>query len=168
MANKIIDKNGKLFGKLSIIDLIAILLIVTAIVVVCIKFIGKNEKTAIDKISVEYTLSIEGIRDYSVDAINKANKVYSSPNDDEKVYVGEIISKEITPAKKLVQQSSGEYTYIDVPDKYDVVIKIKAEVTKDYYGYFFSDNLQLLSNSEFSIYNDYVKLTGKITNFEEK
>ena len=57
----VIDKKGRIFGKLNIIDLIAILLIVAVLALIGYKLLGSDEDLAGSGQSVVYTVEVKGV-----------------------------------------------------------------------------------------------------------
>ena len=70
---KIVDENGKVFGKLNLVDLGIVLLLILAVAAVGYKLVRERfieRETAV----IEYTLRVEGLRQQSVDAIGMVSK----------------------------------------------------------------------------------------------
>ena len=59
-----IDEKGRLFGKLNIVDLLVILVVLIAVVVLGVKFLGGREGSAVNPTTtpVTYTVLVTGVR----------------------------------------------------------------------------------------------------------
>lgn len=57
----LVDKNGKVFGKLNIIDLLVILLLVAAVVLMAIKILAKDGASNTQHTLLTYTVEVEGV-----------------------------------------------------------------------------------------------------------
>lgn len=57
----VIDKKGKIFGKLNIIDLIAIILIVAVLALVGYKFVNRGNGPAGEGVPVVYTVAVDNV-----------------------------------------------------------------------------------------------------------
>ena len=62
-----IDEKGRLFGKLNIVDLLVILVVLVAVVVLGVKFLGKDGGGGINpgKTQVTYTVLVKGVEQES-------------------------------------------------------------------------------------------------------
>lgn len=119
-----IDKNGKLFSKISIIDIIIVLAIVLCIGAAFIRFsgiLGDNRTQAVD---FEYVVKIKQIRDTSAVAVEKGGDVYSNLSDAS--YMGEIISVQAVPNDDYSALIDGTIVETSATDRYDVYATVKA------------------------------------------
>ena len=67
----ILDKNGKLFGKINIIDVAVILVAIAVVIGVFVRFTGGAGKIVKETKKIEYVVQISGVRGYTVDALEK-------------------------------------------------------------------------------------------------
>lgn len=156
---RIIDKNGKIFSKLNLVDAGIILLIILAFAAVGFK-IAKERLIDRETAVIEYTLYVENVRQQSVDAINMVHKnITDAENDDE---LGDIIDVRVEKATRIVQKADGEYTKAYYPDKYDlyVTLSTKGVVSKD--GYFTDSGKKLLYGDTIGINNGYSQMFGVV------
>lgn len=156
---KLIDKDGRIFGKLNLVDAGIILLLILAVAAVGLK-IMKEKMIDREKAVIEYTLYVEGVRQQSVDAINKVYKdITDAENDDA---LGEITEVRAEKAAKIVQKANGEYTKAYYPDKFDLYITLKTQgvVSKD--GYFADSGKKLLYGDTIGINNGYSQMFGVV------
>ncbi|MBU5670168.1 DUF4330 domain-containing protein [Peptoniphilus sp. MSJ-1] len=128
---KIIDKRGRLFGLINVIDLVVILLVL-ALVVVGVKRFGT--KAAVGDVSTKQgvvTAEITDIREATVKNIKVGDPIYDY---DKGTYLGEIANVEVGPHTDEVEYQ-GKVVRAEVPDKFRAEIKIKADIkdTKDFY-----------------------------------
>lgn len=119
---KIIDKQGRLFGRVNVIDLAFIIILVLALVVGGKRLRGSSV-TAETREEGQVTLSVQNIRQASVDNIEVGQQIYHY---DKGVYMGDIVNVEVEP---YTQQLDYEGQWVDapVPGKYSVLIDIKVE-----------------------------------------
>lgn len=126
-----IDKDGKLFGKLNIIDALIILVVILAIVVVAnlgvIKaiFDPANKATEGD---VFVTYYVGNVKDVSVSSVNEGDIFHDEKT---KAYVGEVVAKDVSNRVIGVPTSSGEYVKSEVPDKFDMTFTLKVKGSWD-------------------------------------
>lgn len=128
----VIDKKGRIFGKLNIIDLIAILLIVAVLALIGYKLLGSDEDLAGSGQSVVYTVEVKGVEPEVYDFIqdNLPSQLTAS-NELLDAYVtaaeGTLIEEDIysleagsgTSGEKIIRAEAGTY---------DVVFTIEGTV----------------------------------------
>lgn len=119
-----IDKNGKLFSKISIIDILIILAVILCIAGAFIRFsglLGNNNTTSVD---FEYVMRIQQIREESADALLKKGEVYSNLSDG--AYMGTIIAAEKRPNDDYAELYDGSIVKTSAKDRYDVYITVSV------------------------------------------
>lgn len=128
----VIDKKGRIFGKLNIIDLIAILLIVAVLALIGYKLLGSDEDLAGSGQSVVYTVEVKGVEPevYNFIQDNLPSQLTAS-NEMLDAYVtaaeGTLIEEDIysleagsgTSGEKIIRAEAGTY---------DVVFTIEGTV----------------------------------------
>ena len=152
----IIDEKGKIFGKINIIDLLAVLIIVVSVAAVCFKFgfsAHKNVGSAGDE--------IKAIRDISADALNIGDSLTEKTT---KKKIGKIIDKRVEPAKEVVNKADGTLTgEVEIPERYDVYITVKGSGTANDTGYFLDGTYQIGVFSSVVFSSRYIETTGTVT-----
>lgn len=69
------DKNGKIGGKVSIIDILVIILIIVVIGGIAVRY-GSGITTAVESDKqFEYVLKVENVREYTVEALKRKGNV---------------------------------------------------------------------------------------------
>lgn len=158
----IIDEKGKIFGKINIIDLLAVLIIVVSVAAVCFKFgfsAHKNVGSAGDEIT--YVMKVKAIRDTSADALNIGDSLTEKTT---KKKIGKIIDKRVEPAKEVVNKADGTLTReVEVPGRYDVYITVKGSGTANDTGYFLDGTCQIGVFSSVVFSSRYIETTGTVT-----
>ncbi len=132
----LMNSKGKLFGKVSIVDIIVILLIILAIVGAYFRFNGNNVVAVNKTTEFYYTFSIKEVRETNKNlledsvgtAFRLSGKVSSS--------MGELVGVEVTDAKKIIALSDGSVVNATVPEKYDVVMTFRVDGLMSESGYF--------------------------------
>ncbi len=167
----IIDKKGKLFGKVSIIDIFVLLVIIIGIAGV---FVTKtkldNEKlfsddskmliqTSAAKDKLEIKLKVKEVRDVTRDSIIVGDDVYLVAND--KV-LGTVSRVESEPAVRDVVSDDGTVFAAVVPDRFDVTIVVDADGKKKDEGYYTDSNIHLLYGREMEIKTSTIQTTPKV------
>lgn len=167
----ILDKKGKLFGKVSIIDLFVILVIIAGVAgVIVTKTALDNEKllsddsnmlihTSAAKDQLEIKLKAKEVRDVTRDSIIVGDEVYLVAND--KV-LGTVSRVESEPAMRDVICDDGTVYTAPVPDRYDVTIVVDADGKKKEEGYYTALNIHILYGKEMEIKTSTIQTTPKV------
>ncbi len=140
----IIDKQGKLFGKISIVDIFIILVIILASVILFLK-VSTGATSGGEASPVTYTVKVEGIRKTSEKYFKPGLPVYNDKGE----YMGEIVKisnkKDAVTYNKL---SNGDYVETTNPTRSDIEVVIKANATKNDKGVYIDGKISLLVGME--------------------
>ena len=132
----IIDKNGKLFGKISVIDIIIVIFLIIAVGFVAVKYVFKNNPITmsganLDKL--EITFSSEEVNDFVVDAMSIGDSVKELAQYASFGTVTDII---VSPSITWVSDHNGIVHSATKEDKYKAVtVKTVAYGTIDQTGF---------------------------------
>ena len=108
---KLIDENGRIGGKISIIDIIVIALCLLVVLAVFVKYNNDDTRAAkVESKTITYTVKIRGIREGTVNAMKKGDELYESL--DENV-MGTIADIKVEPAVLKMNMNNG--TWADAP-----------------------------------------------------
>ena len=167
----IIDKKGKLFGKINIVDLVVVLVVIVAVVgVVATKMKLENSKILADESNMfikssaqmeklEIALQVKEVRAVTRDAIIVGDDVYLTANDK---ILGTVSKVESTPAIRTVVGNNGTVYTAEVPERYDVTIYVEVEGKKKEEGYYTESNVQILYGRDMGIKTSTVQTTPKV------
>lgn len=163
---KIIDEKGKLFGKINLIDLAAILLLLCAVLITGFKLSsGKTRAGAQDEVTARYTLYIRGLRQVSVDAVMAETEEITDAEYGGSVghIVGEVLKQ---PAKENVLLEDGTYTTAVYDDRYDLYVTLETSAVETENGVFTPDDRPLYFGGTVGINNGHVETFGEIVELE--
>ena len=121
----IIDENGKLFRKVSIIDILIVLVILLCIAGAVIRFSGLLGANGSTPVQIEYVLRVRQIRDESVNAIMKKGELYSSLSDE--AYLGTVTNVEKLENEDYSELIDGTIVKTSAVDRYDVLITVQVD-----------------------------------------
>lgn len=128
---KIIDKKGRLFGLINLVDLLVIILIL-ALALVGVKRFGS--KGAVGEVTTKkgvITAEIKDVRDVTANNVKVGDPIYDY---DKGTYLGKIATAEVGPYKDKTEYQ-GKFYNAEVPGKYRVIMTIDADIkdTQDFY-----------------------------------
>ncbi len=160
-----INKDGKLFGKISIIDILVVLAIVVAAFGVYTRFFVGNEKVETAASHIEYKMKIQEVRIGTVNALNDyKGAIYDTTT---KEYLGDIASVEYTEAKKAVETVNGQMKEAVLPERYDCMVTVRVDGKINSSGYYTATNQALAAGSSYVFESKAAKTTGRIYDIYE-
>ncbi len=159
-----INKEGKLFGRVSIIDILVILVIAVAAFGIYARLAAPNEKVSTASQTIEYKILVREVRQGSVDALSHKSPIY---NDTTKEYMGDIVSAEAVEAVADRILANGEIVSVNVPDKFDVTVTVRVDGSVNASGYYTSSNQMITAGSKYVINSKYAKTTGEVISVNE-
>lgn len=168
----IINDEGKLFGKISIIDIIAILVIVVIGFGIYARFVSAknnsaetaNIETETTARKIEYTISVKAVDRGMADALSKGGTISDEESGE---YLGEVKEVNETDATIQFQATNNRIKEVDIPDKYDVTITVLLDGKTDNAGYYTQKGTVLTVGSEHVFATKYAKVSGKIMSIKE-
>lgn len=173
MRGKIIDEHGRLFGKVSVIDLVALALILAAAVLIYVRFFAPAEPETDDTqppsvdvgvdVDVTYTVRLSQVREGSVNAIRVGDELCAPA--DGTIY-GVITQKRVEPATILSANAAGEVQRLTVEGAFDVILTVEGEAVEHEDGRITVGALELAVNNGISFYTKYVNGSGFIRSVE--
>lgn len=156
------DSKGKLFGKINIVDLIVILAVIIMAVGVYVRFFGGPTKTVVEDSTFYYSFKVKGIRGTALEAMKK--NISGNFMLDEKVTgeMGKLIKVEEGTAYSEIKKNNGEIVYVEVPDRYDVVLTFEMRGKVNERGYFSPSLEDISSGINYNIIGKYVSVYGTV------
>lgn len=162
---KLVDKKGKLFGKINIIDLAVILIIILLIIGTYFKFFRLNQTSVTQTmVPIKYDIKIEGSRDLILDALQEGDTLYDQVSGNSVGVIERVVSE---PAKQSIILADGTFKICDVPNRYDVTLTVAAEAIQKDRAYFVNRSYELLMHTNKRFKTKYSNVTGKVMNIYE-
>ena len=164
----IIDKEGKLFGKISVIDVIVILAILVAGFGMYLRFTSGAVKdvTVKDKPEkkVEYVIKIKGIREGNVAALKRKGEIYELSTGEK---LGKITNIEVSESVDYRDMATGEIVKMNTPEKFDVLITVEYEAHAGDDGFYTPYGTILSAGSRYDFFTKYSRIGGEIKSIKE-
>ncbi|HHW27023.1 MAG TPA: DUF4330 domain-containing protein [Firmicutes bacterium] len=119
----LLDKKGRVFGKVSIVDLAIVLVLIAAGLWFAYAKFGRDLKaeTAAREVPVEYTIVVAGVRPTTAEALAKGGKVFEFKTGAE---IGTIKSVTTEPGDVWSMGTDGKWTRVE--GKVDVYVTVTA------------------------------------------
>lgn len=153
------DKNGKIFGKISIIDLFVIILAVAVMIGIGIRYGSKMTSAVQSSEEFECAIEVSNVREFTVEALEKKGIITDKKSE---IELGEIISVESKPAEFESTTADGKIIETVLPERYNCTVTIRAKGKVSDEAYIMDDSNELSVGRTMDIYSKYVKTSGEI------
>ena len=156
---KLIDEKGRLFGKVSVVDLGVILLLVFIIAGAYLQLVVL-EPTGMgaQEIPIRYTLEVSGVRDWTIDNLRVGDALFAREEP-----MGTIVSMEYGPHNTLTISGDGEIWWSEVPDRYVLHLEIEASaIVVDGRYLVFRTTPLAVSNGSPSFHTKFAQFSGRV------
>ncbi|SHH48555.1 DUF4330 domain-containing protein [Tepidibacter thalassicus] len=161
----IIDNKGKLFGKISIIDILVVLCIFSFVLGVYYKFFHVKEIKAVNSLdTIEYKIDIKDIRKASVDSLKKGVEVYEKRTDR---YLGKVVEKKVVPMEAYIEKTDGTIVKAEKPDRYEMIITLVTSGVEREDSFLANGNKEINVGSEINIKTRLVSFVGVISDVKK-
>ena len=152
-------KNGKILGKINIIDLLVIIAAVAAVLGIAIRVATFSSDSTTGTVPFEFVVKVEGVREYSVQGLQKGGKIYSEKED---ALVGEITNFVVEPAKYDLVMLDGERKMIERPDRFSAYVTVKANGVMRNGRYCDAVETPIGAGAEYKLCSKYVSTNGEV------
>lgn len=164
----IIDEKGRLFSKISIVDIAVLVFVICAVAFVGLKFFAPaGNLTGAGQVDCEYTFKVENIRQASVTALEKS--VGMNVTDSSGVFLGTLKEIEsVAPYKSAVTKPDGSMLQAEIPEKFELVGTVGVSGIKTTDSLMVSNKRELSVGSHLSITTPEITVEVVITKINEK
>lgn len=166
-----LDKKGKLFGKISVVDILVVVMVLVMIAGAFVVWQKINDNTVLtenksivqnsDLDSLDVSMRLKSVRQMTMDAIHIDDDVYMK---DTGKYLGKVVSISSEPAKQLIFDLKGNPVMAESPERMDVIMVVRVPGKRLQNGFYTADNIQLVYNSSFEIVTPTIQTNPIIEN----
>lgn len=157
-------KDGKVFGKINLLDFTVLLLILLCVIGIFVRYTESKLQYKAKTAKYDVTVSVKNIRMFAVDAIKKGGAVLDYKGN----YLGEIKSVQEKEASDYITKSDGTVVLSNIPERYDITVTIESNL-KDIYGSLFSDGKnQINRGTKMKLHSKYCSFDSTIENYIKK
>lgn len=163
---KLIDRNGRLFGKVSIIDVI----VVAVVLVLAAALNMKNNhlshtSTSVTNDPITYQVRVSGLRNYVADAVQEGDLMYDQDRSSGGT-LGKILSIEVLPSAKMAEFNDGTVDVVPAEDCVNLLLTIQGEGIVSDGRVLLNRIYDLGVNSARNFYTKYAQFTGTVTDIQ--
>lgn len=159
---KIIDRNGRLFGKISVIDVLVILVVALLAAALAFKSNQTHTGSSTDSTPITFQLRVNGERSCVADAIQVGDYLYDLDNSSGGA-LGEIIDIETLPGSKVAEFSDGTKALAPMEDGVTLVLTVKGRGIISNNRYLINRVYNLGVNTTRNYYTPYAQFTATVT-----
>ena len=154
-----ITKDGKFFGKVSIIDVIVVIAVIVLAVGFYFRIISPMERVVTTEQRIEYEIRVHAVRESTADALGNMGEIADFRTGEE---LGEIIGTEIDVALWEAAMADGNFVAYPVPDRHDVIVTVQVNGGVSDTGFFTFQNRPLAIGSHMRFMSKYAETSGEI------
>ena len=150
---KVLDDKGRLFGRVSIIDLLVLVVAIVIIVAAYTKFnVFDSPASTTSTVAVTYTVRIPAIRSTNANLLRVGDSLYSL---DTGTNVGVITNIEITEAIGPEFLVDGTIIEERIEDRLDVLLTVLAQCSHSNGRYYANRSFELNANAQERFFTKY-------------
>lgn len=165
----LMDKKGKLFGKISIVDILIVLAVIVCIAGVYARFVAQPERVQIETKTFTYKVLVREIREMSVEGLEQSVGTTFLLNEKGRSDVlGTLIDVESRHYSEPIVKNDGTIVMAEMPSKYEVVLTMELDGIVNDSGYYTTDYKSIGVGADLLMTNKYISTSGKITEIVEK
>jgi hypothetical protein len=159
MKHTIIDERGRLFGKISVIDIFVILVAIAVVAAAYMKFtVLDSTSVSVKTVPVTYELLAKNVRQSVPGHLRRGDDVYTN----EGLYMGKVVSVITDASTSASILMDGSYTIAPVEERVDVWITLDAQCSVSDGRYYVNRTFELNVNAEVKMQSKYSYITANI------
>ncbi len=160
---KMIDKEGRLFGKISVIDVVVLAVVVALAAALYFKSNQTHTGTSVAQVDITYQVLVPGVRSYVAQSIQTEDLLFDLDRSSGGT-LGEIIEIEtITPGTKLSELQDGTLEDVVVEDAVNLLLTIRGTGLLSEGRYLLNRVYDLGVNSSRNYCTRYAQFTGTVS-----
>ena len=165
MKRKIIDENGRLFGKISFIDIIVLIAVAAVVLAFVLKpDVVVSTSGSTGTVPVEYVLIAKNVRKTVADMFVEGDVMYTEGG----VAIGKIVGVENTEATEMSQLVDGTYVEGVIESKVDAYITVLADCSHSNGRYYANRAYELFANQNNKYLTKYTTFAATLKEINPK
>jgi len=160
-----IDKQGKIAGKVSIIDAVLVLVVIGLIIGYGYRKLSHAATAIVNTNATFYvTLDIEPVRQFSVDSIKEGDIFYKQY---EQQPLGKVVAIRKETAKTVIDRPDGTAVYGDMQDRYALYVTLECTGNVNDIGYYVNGSSQISAGSDLTVQSNMVVCGARVYSVSE-
>lgn len=163
---KILDRDGRLFGKISIIDVIVILVVVTLAAAVYLKNHMPHTGTTVATTQVVYQMQLENQPEYMLSAIQEGDQLFDEDRTTNGS-LGTIVDIQVSDGTYAGELDNGTYGDLPAEGCYNILLTLEGEALVGADGSVALNRVYDLGvNSNRSFVTKYASFVGRVVDIQ--
>lgn len=164
---KPIDKNGRLFGLISVIDVVVLLAVVAICGAVYMKTnVLETTSTAFQDVAIEATFEVRMVPDYVAEAVEIGDAVFDKDHATGGA-IGYITSIEITEPRTIEEINDGSLEFVGSNKDVNMIITMEGKGSVSNGRYSFNRIYELGVNAARNFQTKYASITGYVSSIQQ-
>lgn len=161
---KIIDHSGRLFGKISVIDLLVAAVVLVLVAALNFKSEQVHTGTTVTEQPITFQILARGVRNYVADAIRVGDGLYDQNYSSGGRALGKISEIQVVrdPGTSMTYLNDGTVELIDTEDSVDLLITVEGQGLITGRSYSLNRVYDLAVNSARGYYTRMCQFTGAV------
>ncbi len=159
-----INKDGKLFGKISIVDIAVVLIILILGFGIYAKFGGQAGAVVSSSEKIECTFLVKNVRNYTADALDKKGALYDKVS---KEYIGDITKVVVKEGLYQVNMADGSFKQIAPEERYNVYVTVEFSGKASENGFYTAANKYLGAGTSAMITTKYAECESTVYSIDK-
>ena len=161
----IVDRQGRVAGKISLIDIALVLILIGLVIgfgyrrlsAPAVQIVNSNTKFYV-------TLLVEPVRQFSLDAVGEGDIFFKQH---EQQALGKVVNLRQDQARDIIQRPDGTSAYVPIEGKYSLYITLECTGNITDSGYFVNGNTQISAGSDMIVQSNKVVCGVRVTDIAQ-
>ena len=145
--------NGKIFGKVSIFDLIVVLVVIAVGMGAVYKFTSEQTNVEGGQKMLLYTVHVTNVREFTLDYYQQGQRCFDSVSGED---LGRIVGVRSEPFMDVFQDLLGNALLVEVPGRFKIEIDVETMGLETDKGFYAAGTYELKAGSEIFFGTKYV------------
>ena len=156
----IIDKQGRIAGKVSLIDIVLFIVAAGIIIGFGYRRMSTVATTIVNTNTRFYvTLNVEPVRDFSINAVKDGDIFYKQH---EQQPLGTVVYIRKENAKEIIKQPDGTIDYVEMQDKYALYITLECTGNVNDGGFYVNGSSPISAGSDVTVQSNKVLCGARV------
>lgn len=163
---KLIDRNGRLFGKISVIDVIVLVVVAALVAAVFYRNRLPQTGTSVTTVPVVYTMQLQNQPEYMLDAIQVGDQLFDQARSTNGS-LGTITDIQVSDGTSLASFPDGTAAVVPAEGYYDLLLTIEAQAMIDGNGMVLINRVYAMGvNTNRTFTTKYASFSGRVTDLQ--
>lgn len=152
---KLMDKNGRLFGKIHLFDLLILVLLIGGVIGMALRFFVSDDEVVTPR-SATYTVEITEKEQYIADAYRVGDTLWEKGEN-----MGTVTKVEVHPHQSVEVLPDGTSGLVDHVITYNIILTVETDNLREHDGTFIGSQ-ELLNGTGHTLSNGFVAAGGTV------